>query len=59
MVWVWNAKGREELTMTPRIRGRTVGGAGVGWGNQKFVFGSVKSKKPFRHRSRDVKLSVV
>lgn len=29
-------------------------GAGVGWGNQKFVSGSNKFEKPIRHPSRDV-----
>ena len=38
--------GGEESMMTPRIGGRTVGGAGIGCGNHKFAFGPVKFEKP-------------
>lgn len=57
-VWVWNVKGRKESMMIPRILGRTVGGAGVGWRNQKFHFGPVKFENLIRHLCRDAKMSL-
>lgn len=57
MVWVWNMRGKEELTKTPKILVGDCRRSGCEMGNKKFGFGSAKFEKLIRHLSRDVRLS--